>query len=249
MYCSNCGVQLAEGANFCPSCGTHISSTETTMAAASNTGSVPEGNASQEQKKKIVLWVLGLFSVSIMWALLVNTATVGPNTGNFFPDQIVTALGMVLLPFLSTGAIAGLVYIFKRKPSTAMWTWTVLLLVAGLFLSVGAARMARGTAHIKPLDFFGFSDPSSTVKKLRTEESFKIGLAAYEHGDVAKALRLLGPLVEQGHAGAQSLLGGLYERGNGVPLDYTRAVKWYRKAAEQGHAPAQLFLGIFIRTR
>jgi len=50
--------------------------------------------------------------------------------------------------------------------------------------------------------------------------------------------------AEQGHAGAQSLLGLKYARGAGVPEDDTEAVRWYRLAAEQGHAESQWLLGI-----
>ncbi len=50
--------------------------------------------------------------------------------------------------------------------------------------------------------------------------------------------------AEQGHAGAQSLLGMKYARGLGVPEDDTEAVRWYRLAAEQGHAESQWLLGI-----
>ena len=35
----------------------------------------------------------------------------------------------------------------------------------------------------------------------------------------------------------------MYFGGEGVPKDYTEAVKWFRKAAEQGNAEAQNLLG------
>jgi uncharacterized protein len=35
----------------------------------------------------------------------------------------------------------------------------------------------------------------------------------------------------------------LYCEGNGIPQDYTEAVKWFRKAADQGYAEAQGRLG------
>ncbi len=38
-------------------------------------------------------------------------------------------------------------------------------------------------------------------------------------------------------------LGLLYDNGSGVPQDYAKAVKWYRKAAEQGYAKAQFMIG------
>ena len=51
-------------------------------------------------------------------------------------------------------------------------------------------------------------------------------------------------LAEQGSADAQSDLGLLYTKGEGVTQDYKQAVKWYRKAAEQGDALAQNSLGV-----
>ena len=49
--------------------------------------------------------------------------------------------------------------------------------------------------------------------------------------------------AKQGNPQAQYLLGAAYFLGVGVPLDYKKAVYWYRKAAEQGHAGAQSSLG------
>ena len=50
--------------------------------------------------------------------------------------------------------------------------------------------------------------------------------------------------AEQGDAAAQYNLGVSYNNGDGVPLDKTEAVKWYRMAAEQGYAKAQYHLGM-----
>ena len=72
---------------------------------------------------------------------------------------------------------------------------------------------------------------------------FNDGVAAYERGDYATALRLWRPLAEEGDALAQYNLGLMYGKGEGVPQDDAEAVKWYRLAAEQGFAKAQLNLG------
>ena len=71
---------------------------------------------------------------------------------------------------------------------------------------------------------------------------FDEGLAAYERGDYATALRELRPLAEQ-DAAAQFLLGLMYDEGRGVSQDYAEAAKWYRFAAEQGDADGQNLLG------
>ena len=51
-------------------------------------------------------------------------------------------------------------------------------------------------------------------------------------------------LAESGNAKAQSNLGYMYAKGEGVPKDAAEAVKWYRKAADQGDAKAQYNLGV-----
>jgi S1-C subfamily serine protease len=68
---------------------------------------------------------------------------------------------------------------------------------------------------------------------------FSDGLAAYERGDYATAMREWRPLAEQGDTYAQLRLGLLYHLHRD---DKTEAVRWYRKAAEQGHSRAQVFL-------
>ena len=44
--------------------------------------------------------------------------------------------------------------------------------------------------------------------------------------------------AEQGYAPAQSNLGGMYAKGEGVPQDYVRAYAWFNLVAAQGHADA-----------
>ncbi len=71
------------------------------------------------------------------------------------------------------------------------------------------------------------------------------GMAAYNRGDYATALREWRPLAKQGYAKAQYNLGLMYCNGEGVPQDYAKALQWYRMAApEQGNAGAQNTLGV-----
>ena len=79
-------------------------------------------------------------------------------------------------------------------------------------------------------------------------QNFDTGLAAFQKGDYATALREWRPLAEQGHAAAQANLGVLYDSGTGVPQNYSKAASWYRAAAEQGNVRAQRGLGwIWVR--
>ena len=72
---------------------------------------------------------------------------------------------------------------------------------------------------------------------------YQKGLTAAQSGDYATALSELTPFAKQGDADAQSYLGLMYFKGDGVPQDYKTAAKWYRLAAEQGLAFAQGNLG------
>jgi uncharacterized protein len=74
-------------------------------------------------------------------------------------------------------------------------------------------------------------------------ENLQKGLDAFRKGDYEAALNTFRPLAEQGDAGAQLLLGLLYDNGVGVAQDKTKAFKWFRLAAEQGLPAAQYTLG------
>jgi len=75
-------------------------------------------------------------------------------------------------------------------------------------------------------------------------EGFQAGVDAYNQGDYETAFKEWLPLAEQGEAEAQYNLGVLYDKGQGVPQDDTKAVRWYRLAAGQGNSAAQFNLGV-----
>lgn len=64
------------------------------------------------------------------------------------------------------------------------------------------------------------------------------GLAAYESGDYATALREWRPLADQGVALAQYNLGFMYDNGRGVPQDAPTAYMWVNIAAASGNKDA-----------
>jgi len=65
------------------------------------------------------------------------------------------------------------------------------------------------------------------------------GMASYNRGDYVPAIRLFRPLAEQGNAKAQSALGGMYRRGQGVARNSVRAFLWFSRAAARGDARAK----------
>ena len=83
-----------------------------------------------------------------------------------------------------------------------------------------------------------------TVANTASAQKHSEAYAAWERGDHATAARLLQPLALQGNAYAQTALGVMYTYGQGVPQDFTEALRWYRRAAEQGLADAQNNLGV-----
>src|SRR5262245_8824936 len=75
-------------------------------------------------------------------------------------------------------------------------------------------------------------------------DKFDRANAAYLTGKYSQALEQLRPLADAGDSRAQLVMGLIYEHGEGVAVDFGRALTWYGKAANQGNAEAQAFIGI-----
>ena len=65
------------------------------------------------------------------------------------------------------------------------------------------------------------------------------GMAAYNRGDYMPAIRLFRPLAEKGNPKAQSVLGVMYRRGQGVARNSAHAFIWFSLAATRGDAKAK----------
>jgi TPR repeat protein len=74
------------------------------------------------------------------------------------------------------------------------------------------------------------------------------GMAAYNRGDYLPAIRLFRPLAEQGNPKAQSVLGVMYRKGQGVARNSMRAFVWFSFAAARGDARAKAGLRKVSRT-
>jgi len=59
---------------------------------------------------------------------------------------------------------------------------------------------------------------------------------------------LITSMARSGRASAQLILGEMHLTGNGLPLDYSEALKWFRAAAEQGEAEALRRLGFMYES-
>ena len=71
------------------------------------------------------------------------------------------------------------------------------------------------------------------------------GMAAYNRGDYLPAIRLFRPLARQGNPKAQSVIGVMYRKGEGVPRSSSRAFMWFSLAARRGEAKARAGLRDF----
>ena len=132
--------------------------------------------------------------------------------------------------------IATVVDITERKAQHwSAWhvtTVAALFLVFGFVIAVGLKPLAP--AIPQRILAFGTEQPAKRVDA---------AYAAYQKRDYAVALRLVRPMAEQGDSRAQSLLGLIYSKGQGVQRNEAEAMKWYRRAADQGDADAQVKIG------
>jgi Sel1 repeat len=112
-------------------------------------------------------------------------------------------------------------------------TWAIALSMLVLGFTLGVLREPIQEAVVGLAQTLGIARENSDT-----------AYAAYQEGRYVTALRLARPLAAEGDARAQSVLGLLYLRGQGVPQDKAEAVKWFRHAADQGDALAQHNLGL-----
>jgi TPR repeat protein len=65
------------------------------------------------------------------------------------------------------------------------------------------------------------------------------GMVAYNRGDYIPAMRLFRPLAEAGNPKAQSQMGTMYRKGEGVRKSAVRAFMWFSAAARRGDGKAK----------
>jgi TPR repeat protein len=83
----------------------------------------------------------------------------------------------------------------------------------------------------------------SAMSDIDTEMNFGSGIAAFEAKHFSRAMQLLSPFADQGHAEAQYRLAIMYQNGLGVARNPDQAFKLMRAAAGQNHGLAQHGLG------
>src|SRR5215207_8691932 len=74
------------------------------------------------------------------------------------------------------------------------------------------------------------------------------GMVAYNRGDYVPAIRLFRPLAEAGNPRAQTQIGTMYRKGEGLAPSPSRAFMWFSLAAKRGDAKARASLREVART-
>ena len=96
---------------------------------------------------------------------------------------------------------------------TFLKSWLAPLLCAG-FLGFSVVAWAQA-----PAPAAGASQDAN--------DPVSIGVAAFNRGHWATAMRAWRPAAEQGNAMAQTNMGYLFEHGLGVQQSYVQAMEWY----------------------
>ena len=65
------------------------------------------------------------------------------------------------------------------------------------------------------------------------------GMAAYSRGDYVPAMQVFRAMAAQGNAKAQSVIGVMYRRGQGVAKSPARAFMWFSLASARGDSKAK----------
>ena len=80
-----------------------------------------------------------------------------------------------------------------------------------------------------------------------TADELTDALIRYAMHDYPRAVEMLTPLADRGDAVAQTKLGLIYARGEGVSRDDVAALGWLTRAAAQNQSEAQFELGVMYR--
>ena len=79
-------------------------------------------------------------------------------------------------------------------------------------------------------------------------EEMRQAARLHKAGETEKAVVIWQRRASEGQADAAYNLAVIHHYGDGVPLDYAAAMRWYRVAAEAGDKPAQFQIGLMYQT-
>ena len=122
-------------------------------------------------------------------------------------------------------------------------------LLAILLLLAESAGLAHAQTNktVKQSDLPEATLPTTTANPFEVPKDdipAEAPYSAYQQGHYLTAFLLATELAGQGDVAAQTLLGELYNRGEGVSQDHVEAAKWFELAADNGDREAQFALGL-----
>jgi TPR repeat protein len=94
---------------------------------------------------------------------------------------------------------------------------------------------------MRPIRFAALVLPAALIAGVAFAQSQTLddGLRSLAQARFGEAVRVLGPLAQQGNPEAQYAVGTMYANGDGLPADAARAERLFRAAAAQGHERAR----------
>ena len=120
-----------------------------------------------------------------------------------------------------------------------IWGW-----IGGQAQARNAVALTRCTGiRAAVLSSFLLSCPTAFVPAARAD-AFAAGSRAYAARNYVLAAQIFLPLAEQRDARAQTYLGVMYLRGQGVPQNFAVAAYWLQLASSAGLPTAQYFFGL-----
>jgi uncharacterized protein len=229
MFCTDCGLQMSDGAAFCSGCGkpTGVPTAAPIIPGRGLTSGRPAG--------KLFLSLLGA-------ALVLGIAVNVPTIGVYYRASKGNATAQTDLGFLYSQGHS----LPQSYQEAARW-----------FRLAAEQGYARGQYNLAVSYADGLGVPQNYSKAVHlyrlaadqghANSQYNLGLL-YDDGrgvpqNYPEAVRLYRLAADQGHGRAQNNLAMMYDEGRGVAQDYGQAVRLYRLAANQGLVDAQDHLG------
>ena len=92
-----------------------------------------------------------------------------------------------------------------------------------------------------------FSTFSLVANAANVDEDFRLAAKLHRGGDTNQAISLWKQWADKGNADAAYNLAVIHQHGDGVALDYGKAMQWYRVAADQGDKASQIQIGLMYQ--
>ncbi|UCV18900.1 tetratricopeptide repeat protein [Ferribacterium limneticum] len=79
------------------------------------------------------------------------------------------------------------------------------------------------------------------------DDDLRVAAMAHRGGETGRAVAIWQDWAAKGNVDAAYNLAVIHQYGDGVPLDYAVAMRWYRQAAEQGDKVSQMQIGLMYQ--